>query len=376
MRIYLDHNATTPVREEVVDAMTVALRTLYGNPSSVHEEGAAARAAIESARSRTASLLGVAPRCVLFTSGASEANNMVLRSLVGEGHVVASTADHPSVEAPLDALERGGRRVVRVRLGRSGRLAPDRVEAELAGASLLCVLLANNETGVLQPLDVLTERARAYHVPVLVDATQAVGKIPLDFGSGHADFVSLSAHKFGGPKGTGCLVTPSGAELSALIRGGPQEARRRGGTENVAGIVGLGVACELARRELLMRGTRYAELRDRLWRGIAEKIPNVTRNGDPDHMLPNTLNVTFEGVAGELLLQALDVEGVAVSAGAACASGSIEPSRVLLALGLSSEEARATLRFSVGHENTRAEIDQVVALLPDLVTRVRAAGSA
>jgi cysteine desulfurase len=374
MRIYLDHNATTPVRDEVVVAMTDALVRLFGNPSSVHAEGAAARAAVERARGQVASLLGVAPRAVLFTSGASEANNMVLFGAAPQGTLVASTADHPSVEAPLVTWEGKGRRVVRVPVDREGRLDPDAVDAALAdGASLLSVILANNETGVLQPVAELAVRARARGVPVHVDATQAVGKLPLDFGDGAIDWVTLTAHKFGGAKGAGCLVAPRGGELPALVQGGPQEGRRRGGTENVPGIVGLGAACALAEREMDQRVRDYGVLRDRLWRGIEEKVPRVTRNGSVVHVLPNTLNVTFEDVAGELLLQALDLEGVAVSAGAACASGSIEPSRVLLALGLSPAQARGTLRFSVGHGNTESQIDRVVTLLPELVTRIREA---
>jgi cysteine desulfurase len=374
MRIYLDHNATTPVRDEVVAVMLDALRRLYGNPSSVHAEGAAARAAIERARGQVASLLGVGPRAVMFTSGASEANNMVLFGAPGEGTWVASTADHPSVEAPLASLEARGRRVVRVPVDSEGLLDPEVVDAALAdGASLLSLILANNETGVLQPVAELAARAQARGVAVHLDATQAVGKLPLDFGDGAIDWVTLTAHKFGGPKGAGCLISPRGGELPALLQGGPQEGRRRGGTENVPGIVGLGAACALAERELDPRVREYGALRDRLWQGIEEKVPHVHRNGSRVHVLPNTLNVTFEGVAGELLLQALDLEGIAVSAGAACASGSIEPSRVLLALGLTPEQARGTLRFSVGHGNDESQIDRVVTLLPELVTRIREA---
>lgn len=377
MRIYLDHNATTPVRDEVADAMDRALREVYGNPSSVHAEGAAARAAIERARGEVASLLGVDARDVLFTGGASEANNTALLRVaqaLGGRHVVSSNVEHPSVEAPLAALEDRGWRVTRLPVDREGLLEPARVEDAIGeDTALVSLIWANNETGVLLPIDAIAERVAARGVRLHVDATQAVGKIPVDLHRVPIDVLSLSAHKLGGPKGVGCLVARGVPAFEALIRGGPQEGRRRAGTENVAGIVGLGTACALAARELPERGRRYAQLRDRLWDGLRDKVAGVRRNGSPLHVLPNTLNVSFEHTAGELLLQALDLEGVAVSSGAACASGSIEPSRVLLALGLTPAEARGTLRFSVGHGVDEADVDRVLGLLPDLVARVRAA---
>ena len=229
---------------------------------------------------------------------------------------------------------------------------------------------------MVQPIEEIAELARARGAWMHSDATQAVGKHAIAPGRLPIDLLSLSAHKFGGPKGVGCLVVRGGIALPPFLRGGPQERGRRGGTENLAGIAGLGVACELARRELPERVARYARLRDRLWDGIAAKVPDVSRNGDPEHVLANTLNVCFRDTPGELLLQALDVEGIAVSAGAACASGSVEPSHVLVAMGFSKAEARGTLRFSVGHGTDEAQIDAVLALLPDLVARARAAGDA
>jgi cysteine desulfurase len=377
IRTYLDHNATTPVRDEVADAMDRALRELYGNPSSVHAEGAASRAAVERARGEVASLLGVDPRDVLFTGGASEANNTVLRRVAPESggrHVVTSNVEHPSVEAPLAALEEQGWRVTRLPVDPEGLLEPDAVaEALEHDTALVSLIWANNESGVLLPIEAIAPRVAERGVRLHVDATQAVGKLPLDLPRAPIDLLSLSAHKFGGPKGTGCLVARNLPDFEPLIGGGPQEGRRRGGTENVSGIVGLGAACALAERELPERQRRYAQLRDRLWQGIREKVPEVRRNGSASQVLPNTLNVTFARTAGELLVQALDLEGVAVSSGAACASGSIEPSRVLLALGLSPEQARGTLRLSVGHGVGEADIDRVLGLLSDLVARVRAA---
>jgi cysteine desulfurase len=241
---------------------------------------------------------------------------------------------------------------------------------------LVSLIWANNETGVLQPVEELAERLRARGIPLHVDATQRVGKLPLDLRRVPVDLLALSAHKLGGPKGSGALCVRRGLSLEPWLRGGAQERGRRGGTENVAGAVGLGVACALAARELPERAAEQARLRDRLWEGICAKVPRVQRNGDERACLPNTLNAAFEGASAELLLQALDLEGVAVSAGAACASGSLEPSPVLLAMGLSRARARASLRFSVGHGNDGGQIDRVLALLPDLVARARAAGDA
>jgi cysteine desulfurase len=378
VRIYLDHNATTPVRDEVADAMARALRERWGNPSSVHAEGAAARAAVERARESVAALLGSQPREVFFTSGASEANNTALTAFAGRSasrrHVVTTSVEHPSVEAPLAALEGQGIPVTRVPVDGEGLVDPDVLAGALrSDTALVSILYAHNETGVLQPLARIAALAHARGVPLHADVTQAVGKLSLDLGEQGVDLASLSAHKFGGPKGIGCLIARGGIDFEPFLRGGGQERGRRGGTENVPGIVGLGAACELALRELPQRAREQAALRDRLWEGIAAKVPRALRNGSSEHVLPNTLSVRFPGAPGDLLLQALDLEGVAVSSGAACASGSIEPSRVLLAYGLDRDEARATLRFSVGHGIDAAQIDHVLALLPDLVARARAA---
>ena len=377
MRVYLDHNATTPPCDQVVDAMARVLRETWGNPSSTHAEGAAARAAVERAREQVAGLLGCAPGEVLFTAGATEANNTALLGvLVGEPrHVVSSTVEHPSLDAALDALDARGWDVTRVPVDTEGRVAAEVVIGALReDTALVSLIWANNETGALQPVAEVAEAARERGILFHTDATQRVGKLPVDLSRTPADLLSLSAHKLNGPKGVGALVVREGLTFEPLLRGGPQEGRRRGGTENVAGIVGLGEACALAARELPARAARTAALRDRLWQGISQKVADVRWNAPPDAVLPNTLNVGFEGVAGELLLQALDLAGVSASAGAACASGSIEPSPVLVAMGRSPEEARSSLRFSVGHGVDEAQIDHVLALLPDLVARARAAG--
>ena len=380
MRIYLDHNATTPLRPEVLEAMCAALRDLPGNPSSTHAEGAAARAALEQARAQVAAAIGAAPGTILFTSGATESNNTALAGCLratetaGRREIVTSCVEHPSVSEPLSALEQRGWRVQRLPVHRDGLLDPDVFAAALgAHTALAAILWANNETGVVQPVRRLVEIARARGVPIHLDATQCIGKLPVDVQALGVDSLAASGHKQNGPKGVGLLYVRPGAAFEPLLRGGPQERRRRGGTENLAGIVGLGVACELARREGTERAARAAALRDRLWEGIASKIPGAQRNGSTQAMLPNTLNVRLPGVAGDVLLEALDLEGVAVSAGAACHSGSVEPSRILLAMGLSEQEARSSLRFSVGHGVDEAQIERVLTLLPDLVARVRAA---
>jgi len=380
MRIYLDHNATTPLRPEVLAAMCAALRDLPGNPSSTHAEGAAARAALEQARAQVAAAVGAAPGTIVFTSGATESNNTALAGCLraaeaaGRREIVTSCVEHPSVSEPLSVLEERGWRVQRLAVNRDGLLDPDVFAAALgANTALAAILWANNETGVVQPVGKLVEIARARGVPIHLDATQCIGKLPVDVQALGVDTVAASGHKQNGPKGVGLLYVRPGASFEPLLRGGPQERRRRGGTENLAGIVGLGVACELARREGSERAARAAALRDRLWEGIASKIPGAQRNGSTQAMLPNTLNVRLPGVAGDVLLEALDLEGVAVSAGAACHSGSVEPSRILLAMGLSEQEARSSLRFSVGHGVDEAQIERVLTLLPDLVARVRAA---
>lgn len=375
MRIYLDHNATTPVRDEVAAAMLRVLRDVAGNPSSAHAEGAAARAEVERARERVAALVGAKPGDVVFTSGATESNNLALHGVARAGakrHLVTTTAEHPSVEEPLAALEAEGFRVTRVSVDTEGLVDPDSIAAAITrDTALVSILWANNETGVVQPMARIVEVVRARGALLHVDATQAVGKIPMRLDANPADLLSASAHKFNGPKGAGFLVARGATMLAPFVRGGPQERGRRGGTHNVPGIAGLGVAAELARVELDTRAERYTALRDRLWSGIEAKVPRVRRNGDANAVLPNTLCVEFCGAAGDVLLEALDGEGIAVSAGAACASGSVHPSRTLVAMGRTTAEARASLRFSVGHGVDEAQIDRVLTLLPDLVARVR-----
>ncbi len=380
MRVYLDHNATTPVRAEAIAAIESALRLHWGNPSSVHAEGAAARALVERGRETVAALLGAEPEEVIFTAGATESNNTALQGCrhfaARPGSIVSSTVEHPSVDAPLEALAQAGWRIVRVPVDENGLLDPEAVAAALTpDTALVSLLWGNNETGVLQPLEAIAPRVRERGIALHVDATQCVGKLPIDLRALPIDLLSLSAHKLGGPKGVGALLVRRGAPLSPFVLGGPQERRRRGGTENTPGIAGLAAACALAARELPERMQRWGALRERLWEGLRAKIPRVRRNGSAQRSLCNTLNVEIEGAAGELLVQALDLEGIAASTGAACASGSVHPSHVLEAMGRTPAAARSSLRLSIGHGVDESAIDRVLAVLPDLVVRAREAES-
>ncbi len=380
MRIYLDHNATTPIRPEVVDAMERVLRDCFGNPSSTHAEGREAKRELDAARERVASLLRVPGRALVFTGSATEANNAAIAHAAAARPgrpLAATTAEHPSVEEPLADLEAQGREIIRIPVDGDGLLDLGALDAALSREpALLSVIWANNETGTLQPVVEIAERAAEHGVPLHLDATQAIGKIPVCLDGIEAAFVSGSAHKFNGPKGSGFLVVRDPVAFTGLLRGGPQEARRRGGTENLAGIVGLGIAAELAERELESRENAYGALRDALWAGIRERVPRVRRNGAEAAALPNTVNVEFRDTPGDIALQALDLEGISVSAGAACASGSISPSRVLVAMGRSTAEAHGALRFSVGWGTEPAHIERTLAVLPDVIERARGASAA
>ncbi len=376
MRIYLDHNATTPLRPEVIEAMERALRDTFGNPSSVSFEGTRARALVEDARDQLAGLLSLAPACVRFTSGATEANNTLLFGRLAPGdHVVTTQIEHPSVAAPLEALAARGVRVDWIAPEASGCVPLEALVAAIRPETkLVCVIWAHNETGAIQPIEALAEACRARGVWLHVDATQAVGKLEIDGARVPFDSLASSAHKLGGPKGVGALVLRDPAAVPPFLLGGGQERGRRGGTENVVGIAGYGMACRVAARVGAAQAAALRGLRDRLWQGLEKTVGGVRWNGDPARTLPNTLNVEFAGLAGEVLLQALDLEGVSVSAGAACHSGSVEPSKSLLAMGRTPAQARGSLRFSLGHGNDAAQIERTLELLGKLVPRIRALG--
>lgn len=375
--IYLDHNAGAPLRPEALRALSAAHAQLFGNASSAHSFGAEARAALSRARRQVATLAGVAPDAIVFTSGATESNNTVLRQVANGAHVVISATEHPSLQEEVPLLRARGVRVTLVPVGGDGRLDPARFgEALEPGTALASVQAANHETGVVQPIAELARAAAARRVPFHSDAAQAFGKAPLELAALPIDYASFSAHKLGGPKGVGALYVRPGAALAPLLHGGTQERGRRAGTENVPAIAGFGAACDAARAELAESALRLTRLRDSLWAGLARAIPDIVRNGGPEHVLPHVLDVSFPGASGEALVEALDLEGIAVSTGAACHSGSTEPSPVLLAMGVSEELARAALRFSLGPSNDSAQIERVLARLPDVVARVRRARAA
>ena len=378
--IYLDYNATAPVRPEAARAVAEALAQVHGNPSSTHAFGAAARDLLVRARREVAAAAGVPADTIVFTSGATESNNTVLfhaaRRARG-GRVVTCATEHPSVLETTRALAAHGLVTALVPVERDGRVDPERFAAALRpGDALATLMWANNETGGVQPIAELARRAAAAGVPFHTDAVQALGKLPLGLAQLPVDYASFSAHKLGGPKGVGALYVRAGASFEPLFHGGSQERGRRPGTENVPGIAGFGAACAAAGADLDAAGERHARLRERLWDGIRRALPEAVRNGAREHTLAHTLNVSFPGASGEALVEALDLEGIAVATGAACHAGSTEPSHVLSAMGLPRELGTSALRFSLGPGIGEAEIERVLAVLPELVERVRAARAA
>jgi cysteine desulfurase len=376
-RIFLDHHATTPVLPEVAEAMSRWQTERFANPSSaVYIEGLEASRAVDRAREQVAALVGARASEVVFTSGATEANNAALKGAAwsrreGRDHLLTCAVEHKAVLEPVEWLRRQGVRVTVLPVDGVGRVDPGAV-SEVVGEStfLVSIQWANGEVGTLQPVEEIGRVCRERGVLFHVDAAQALGKVEVDFGHYGADLISLSAHKSYGPKGIGALVVRRGVRIDPLLHGGGQERGRRSGTIHVAGAVGFGAACEIAARELTDLAARLRSLRDRLWGGIRTRIPRVRRNGDPDRALPNNLNVTFEGVYAQALIQGL--RHVAVSSGSACSSSNPEPSYVLRALGLSDALADGALRFGLGRGNDERQVDSVVEALVREVERLRA----
>jgi len=378
-RIYLDHNATTPLATEAHQAMTVWQENHFGNPSSVHQEGREARVRLDEAREQVASLIGVRPAEIVFTSGGTEANNFALLGVAfmpgGAGRRLVTTAiEHPSVLNPLRQLAGQNFDTVLLKTDATGRLDPARLaEALKTPTALVSIQHANSEIGTLQDIETLGEMAHAAGALFHIDAVQTAGKLPLDVKSLPVDLLSISAHKLSGPKGTGALYIRSGTPaLFSPIAGGSQERKRRGGTENMAGAIGFGVAAELAKARIAGGGAdRMRALRDGFYASIQMAAPGVRRFGSAEHCLPNTLGLGFPGHDGQGLLIGLDMEGIAVSTGSACSSGSGLPSPVLTALGVSLEDIESSLRISLGWQTQKEELDHVAEVLGRLVQRPR-----
>jgi cysteine desulfurase len=378
VRIYLDHNATTPVDSAVADAMMEVLRQDFGNPSSVHSYGQRAKALLDRARASVARLVDADPAEIVFTGGGSEADNLALRGAaealepLGRRHLIVSGIEHEAVLQTAKALARRGWRVTHLPATAAGLVEPAALEDALTDdTALVSVMHANNETGVIQPVRELAALASARGALVHTDAVQSAGKIPVAVRGLGVDLLALSGHKFNGPKGVGALWIRRGVRLAAQTTGGRQEKNRRAGTENLPAIVGLGVAADQALAHLDANPPRIAALRDRLEQGIVGAVPGTHVNGAGSPRVANTSNIGFEGIEAESLLIALDLDGVAVSTGSACSSGTLEPSHVLKAMGLDLHDTQNAIRFSLGSSTTDAEIDHVLAVLPALVTRLR-----
>jgi cysteine desulfurase len=375
--IYFDHNATTPLDPAVWQAMRPFLTAVFGNPSSLHSEGLQARDAVEEAREQVAQLIGARREEIIFTSGGTEADNLaILGSILARqrqgGHIVTSQIEHPAVLGSCQALEDRGFRVTHVPPGSTGAVDPDDVARVLTADTLLVTLMhANNEVGTIQAIQACAALAHARGILVHTDAVQSVGKIPTLVDELGVDLLTLSGHKIHGPKGVGALYVRRGTVLEPLITGGPQEGGVRGGAEPVAAIVGLGVAAQLAATRMADEMPQVAALRDRLEQGVQASIPDVLVNGATAPRLPTTANLSFKGVDGQSLVVALDLKRVAISTGSACSSGSLEPSHVLVAMGLADEWLHGAVRFSLGPGNTLTEVDAVLHLLPPIVARLR-----
>ena len=375
--VYLDYNATTPLAPEVLEVMLPYFREEFGNPSSIHSFGQRAKAALYDARERVASLIGASPNEILFTSGGTEADNLAILGVLeaaegGRRHLVTSSVEHHAVLNSMKALAKKGVPVTFLKVDRAGRVDPEDLKSALTpGTLLVSIMHANNETGVVQPvaeLARLTHQAGAYFH---TDAVQSIGKIPVRVRELGVDLLSLSGHKIYGPKGTGALYVRRGVNVRPIFRGGGQERARRPGTENLPGLVGLGRAAQLAETHLAGEPNRVAVLRDRLTEDVLARIPGSAPNGAEAERTPNTVNLSFQGVEGETLIIALDLKGCAVSTGAACSSGTVEPSHVLIAMGLSPQQVQGSIRVSLGRYTTAEEIAYFVDVLESVVESIR-----
>ena len=377
-RIYLDHAATTPTRPEVVKAMLPYFTDAFGNPSSIYSYGQEARRAVEEARAKVAEFIGARSEEIIFTSGGTEADNFALKGVAYANehkgnHIITTSIEHNAVLEVCKFLEKRGFKITYLPVDKYGLVDPDDVRKAITDKTILIsVMHANNEVGTIEPVEEIGEIAREAGVYFHTDAVQTGGHIPVNVDKLKVDLLAISGHKFYGPKGVGALYVRKGTKLVSLMHGGAQEKRRRAGTENVPAIVGLGKAVELAGQEMGKEAERLAYLRDRLIKGLGEKIDHIRLNGHPKRRLPNNVNVSVDFVEGESLLLRLDLEGICGSTGSACSSANLEPSHVLLALGVPPEQAHGSLRFTLGRENTETDVEQVLEVLPGIVAKLRA----
>lgn len=378
-RVYFDHNATTPVHPEVRQAIAPYLDDLFGNPSSIHWAGREVRKGIEDARQEVASFFGCQPLEVVFTSSGTESDNLALKGIAYRAgnagrHIVTSRVEHPAVLNSCRFLEKQGFRVTYVPVNRQGVVEPDAVRDALAPDTILVsIMYANNETGAIMPIGEIGRIVREAGIIMHTDAVQATGKIPIDWGTLPVDLLTFSGHKINALKGAGGLIARKGIELEPSVHGGHQERGRRGGTENVVGIIALGKAFALLREQIGEEAEETRRLRDRFEEGLFRRIPELVRNGPPPSLrLPNTVNISFRYVEGEAMLLNLDMVGIACSSGSACTSGSLEPSPVLMAMGADPTDAQGALRFSLGFGNSEADVDYAIDAVETVVSKLRA----
>jgi cysteine desulfurase len=376
-RVYLDHNASTPVHPEVLREMLPYFSERFGNPSSVHGFGRDARDGMDVARERIARFLRVTPEELVFTSGGTESDNLAVKGVAtarGSGHIVTSRIEHHAVLRTCQSLERAGFSVTYVPVDEHGMVDPDDVKRALQPDTILITVMhANSEVGTIQPIGEIGGLARERGIPFHVDGVQTFGKLPLDVDALSIDLLSFSSHKIYGPKGVAGLYIRKGTRMVSVQHGGEHERRRRAGTENVPGVVGLGKAVEIRARDMAAEAERLTTLRDRLANGVRSRVPDVQLNGHPTRRLPGTANLSFRGVESESIVLGLDLKGVGVSAGSACTSGNVEPSYVLVAMGVPLDWAMGAVRCSLGRENTEEDIDYVVESLAPLIEKLRAA---
>jgi len=376
-RIYMDHAATTYVNKEVLNEMLPFFTEHFGNPSSVHQFGRDVKKNIDLARDRVAKAIGALPEEIYFTAGGSEADNLAVKGVAyankSKGnHIITSKIEHPAVIETCEQLEKEGFEVTYLGVDQYGLINPEDVRKAIKeNTILISIMYANNEIGTIQPITEIANIAKENKIYFHTDAVQAIGSVRINVKEQNIDMLSLAGHKFYGPKGVGALYIRKGVKLVSILHGGSQERKRRAGTENVPGIIGIGKAIELAYQKFDEHNNRITMLRDKLIKGVMEKVPYTRLNGHPERRLPNNANFCFEFIEGESLLLNLDMKGIAGSSGSACSSGSLEPSHVLLAIGLPHEIAHGSLRLSLGEVNTEEDVDYVLQVLPEIVDRLR-----